>query len=67
VDFLDRLALDIRGKTVILVMDADDAGRKGTRDIARRFIRAGHPAPLQLILDEGKDLNDFFLAKKGTG
>jgi DNA primase len=51
---------DFRGKTVILVMDNDDAGRKGTRDIAGRFIRAGHPAPLQLVLDEGKDLNEFF-------
>jgi DNA primase len=55
---------DFIGKDVILVMDNDDAGRKGTRDIAGRFIRAGHPAPLQLVLDEGKDLNEFFLSKR---
>ena len=36
------------------------AGRKGTRDIAGRFIRAGLPAPRQLILDQGKDLNEFY-------
>jgi DNA primase len=57
---------DFRGKDVILVLDADEAGRKGTLDIARRFIRAGYPAPRQLILDEGQDLNEFYqLAKKG--
>ena len=57
---------DFKGKDVVLVMDADDAGRKGTRDIASRFIRAGHPAPRQLILDQGKDLNEFYqLMKKG--
>ena len=62
----DAWIRDFRGKTVILVMDADDAGRKGTRDIARRFIRAGHPAPRQMILDKGKDLNEFYqLAKRG--
>ncbi len=56
---------DFKGKDVVLVMDADDAGRKGTRDIASRFIRAGHPAPRQLILDQGKDLNEFYqLAKR---
>jgi len=39
---------------------------KGTRDIAGRFIRAGLPAPRQLILDKRKDLNDFCqLTKKG--
>jgi hypothetical protein len=48
------------------ILDADDAGRKGTRDIASRFIRAGLPAPRQMILDKGKDLNEFFqLTKKG--
>lgn len=51
---------DFRGKDVVLVLDADDAGQKGTRDIAGRFIRAGLPAPRQLILDKGKDLNDFY-------
>ena len=57
---------DFKGKDVVLVMDADAAGQKGTRDIASRFIRAGHPAPRQLILDEGQDLNEFYqLAKKG--
>jgi hypothetical protein len=27
-----------------------------------RFIRAGYPAPGQLILDKGKDLNEFFMS-----
>jgi len=57
---------DFKGKDIVLVMDADDAGRKGTRDIAGRFIRAGLPAPRQLILDKGKDLNEFYqVIKKG--
>lgn len=42
-------------------------GRKGTRDIANRFIRAGLPVSRQLILDEGQDLNDFYRSiQKGT-
>jgi len=57
---------DFRGKDVVLVLDADEAGRKGTRDIAGRFIRAGLPAPRQLVLDEGvKDLNEYFQRLKG--
>ncbi len=62
----DEWIRDFAGKDVVLVLDADEAGRKGTKDIASRFIRAGHPAPRQLILDRGKDLNEFFqLARKG--
>jgi len=56
---------DFKGKDIVLVMDADDAGRKGTRDIAGCFIRAGLPAPRQLILDRGKDLNEFYNLSKG--
>jgi hypothetical protein len=41
-------------------MGIDAAGRKGTRDIASRFLRAGLPAPRQLILDKEKDLNEFY-------
>jgi hypothetical protein len=52
---------DFRGKDIVLVLDADEAGRKGTQDIASRFIRAGHRAPRQLVIDQGKDLNEFFL------
>jgi hypothetical protein len=55
-----RLVGDFKGKDVVLVIDADDAGRKGTRAIAARFIRAGLPAPRQLILDKGKGLNEFY-------
>lgn len=36
------------------------SGRREALDIAGRFIRAGLPAPRQLILDEGKDLNEFY-------
>jgi len=38
----------------------------GSANRSGRFIRAGLPAPRQLILDKGKDLNDFYqLTKKG--
>jgi hypothetical protein len=53
------------GKNVVLVMDANEAGRKGMWDIVGRFIRAGFPAPRQLILDKGKDLNEFYNLSKG--
>lgn len=60
----DEWIRDFIDKDVILVLDADEAGRKGTRDIAGRFIRAGQPAPRQIVLDEGQDLNDFFRMSK---
>ena len=41
-------------------LTAIEAGQKGTRDIAGRFIRPELPAPRQLILDQGKDLNEFY-------
>jgi hypothetical protein len=34
-----------------LKKDADDACRERTRDIVGRFIRAGLPAPRQLVLE----------------
>lgn len=51
---------DFAGKDVVLVLDADDAGRQGTRQVVASFIRAGQPVPRQIVLDEGKDLNDVF-------
>jgi len=47
------------GKDVVLVMDADSAGDKGARSIAKSFIRAGRPTPRQIILPAGMDLNDY--------
>jgi hypothetical protein len=32
-----------------------------SQDVVGRFIRAWLPAPRQLILDQGKDLNEFYL------
>lgn len=52
---------DFEGKEAILVMDADEAGEKGARDVAGRFVRAGLPCPRQLRLEDGKDLNDVFM------
>jgi len=50
---------DFMGTDVILVMDADEAGKKGTADIAKRFMRAGLSCPRQLVLAKGKDLNEL--------
>lgn len=55
----DAWTMDFKGKEVILVMDADLAGEKGTVDIARHFMKAGLRCPLQLTMEEGKDLNDI--------
>lgn len=60
--FKDAWIMDFRGKDVVLVLDADEAGRKGTLDIASRFIQEGLPAPRQLVLDKGKDLNEYYLS-----
>jgi len=45
-------------------MGIDAAGRTGALDDAGHFVRAGHPAPRQLILDKGKDLNEFYQLAK---
>lgn len=58
----DAWTADFAGKDVILVLDADVAGQKGTADIARRFLKAGLPCPRQLVLTAGKDLNDAIMA-----
>ena len=63
----DAWLADFAGKTVVLVLDADDAGRKGTKQIAASFIRAGQPVPRQLVLDEGMDLNDVFQERMKDG
>ena len=41
--------------------------KEGALDIAGRFIRAGLPAPRQLILDNGKDLDEFYIESKSQG
>jgi len=55
----DSWVADFDGKDVVLVMDADAAGREGGRTISSSFLRAGRPAPRQLVLPAGMDLNDF--------
>ena len=56
----DAWLADFAGKDVVLVLDADDAGRKGMRLVAQSFLRGGLPVPRQLQLEDGKDLNDTF-------
>jgi len=63
----DAWTRDFAGKDVFLVLDADAAGQKGTRDIASRFRKAGLPCPRQLVLTEGKDLNDILQASMKDG
>jgi DNA primase len=48
-----------RGKAVYLVLDADAAGDRGVRDIARTFERGGLPLPKHVVLPPGTDLNEF--------
>ena len=54
------------GKDVILVLDADAAGKKGTTDIAKRFMKAGLPCPREWKLDAGKDLNDYWQTRRNS-
>jgi DNA primase len=49
---------------VYLVLGADKAGDEGYRTIADLFLKAGLPAPLQLILPLGKDLTEYM--KEGS-
>jgi DNA primase len=46
-------------KEVLLVLDADEAGEKRQSDIAGRLMRGGLPRPRQLVMEQGKDLNDL--------
>ncbi len=55
-----------QGKKVFLILDADAAGDKGVRDIARKFKRTGLPLPREVILPRGQDLSSFFSMPTGT-
>lgn len=48
-----------RDLEVVLVLDADDAGRKGTEKLAAIFATAGKPVR-SVSLPEGTDVNTFF-------
>lgn len=58
---------EFKGKEVILFLDSDERGQEGSKDIANRFIRSGHPPPRHITLKEGegKDLNEYFLLTRG--
>ena len=55
-----------QGKKVFLTLDADAAGDKGVRDIARKFERAGLPLPREVVLPRGQDLSSFFSVPTGS-
>ena len=60
----DTWTAEFIDKMVVLVLDADDAGRKGSKLVAKSFLQAGLPAPRQVVFPEGQDLNEFFLSRK---
>lgn len=60
----DAWTPDFAGKDVVLVLDADAPGAKGTADIAKRFMRAGLPCPLEWKLRKGTDLNDYLMERR---
>ena len=56
----DAWIRDFIGKEVILDLDADAAGQKGTADIASRFQKAGLPCPKTMARPKGtKDANEL--------
>ena len=55
------------GLTVYLALDADEAGQKAARKIAKEFTDAGHRPPKLVKLPAGvKDVNQFFLMERET-
>jgi len=65
-NFKPEWIADFDGKDVVLVLDADKAGREGAASIARMFIKAGRKPPRQLVLADGQDLNEFYNKARGT-
>lgn len=58
-EWIDRL----QGvKMVIICYDADEAGQKGAREVARRL---GYDRCFNVVLPEGQDVNDYFRAGNG--
>ena len=53
-EWVDQLRDVVR---IVLVYDADEAGKKGAREVARRL---GYDRCLNLQLPEGHDINSFF-------
>jgi hypothetical protein len=52
-------ARDFKGKEVFLILDNDEAGIKGTLEIARSFTKAGLPCPRKVDIGGAKDLNEY--------
>lgn len=52
----------LAGKSVLLALDADDAGRRGHEAIAEALKAEGLPEPGSFALPEGMDLNDALRA-----
>ncbi|HQP25124.1 MAG TPA: DnaB-like helicase C-terminal domain-containing protein [Smithellaceae bacterium] len=46
-------------KKIIIVYDPDEPGQKGAREVARRL---GYDRCFNVILPDGKDLNEYFMA-----
>jgi DNA primase len=56
-----------RDRPVLLALDMDDAGERGTRQIACLFEQAGRPVPKRLRMGPGQDLAEFLLGASNDG
>jgi hypothetical protein len=54
----DQWLVSLRGKTVLIATDADNAGERGAQDLAKVFESIGTRATRHVLPDGCKDLND---------
>lgn len=47
-------------KKIIIIYDADEAGQRGAKEVARRL---GYDRCFNVVLPNGQDINEFFLAE----
>lgn len=65
---LFRPFVDAAGRSrVFLVPDNDERGAAGARTIAKMFLAAGLPLPLQIAIPAGKDLCEYLTAGRKEG
>lgn len=51
---------ELKGLSVFLVFDADEAGREASQKAAQAFVAAGQPAPRIVTVPDGLDVTEFF-------
>ena len=57
-DYIDLF----KGLDVVLVLDNDEAGKRGTEELAKMFYLKGQGVSSKRLPDDTKDITDYFLS-----